>query len=419
MSSKVVPFAAAGDLESPFLDTEPPHWAARGLAYVLILLFVVAVLVSIFVRLPETVTSPFLLVPVRGTDAVKTLRSGVVMETRVSEGQPVARGATVFVIRSQEVGDRFSELSTLENQLRNGVESLANARRKRESERRTDAEEGLRLRAHLANLKGMLVLRREQLSVAKEQLERSKKLVQQGLTSWVEHSNYEMKANQTAMDLQQMEIDQRDTLASIEKLRNESEARETEFRELARSLKEAEEKSRIRIKALTEDPADARGNSLFVAAPCDGTVLRLQARRPGAVVREGDVLCEVACSGERLQAELTVPQTGLAQIRAGQPVKLLYTAFPYQRYGVHRGTVRWTSPASVLVNDVPSFRVFVELQEDSVRVNGQPRPLMAGMGGNARIVVGSRSAISYAFEPLRQLKENLSAPPMATPGPSR
>ena len=411
MSSTTVPAAPPADAEAPFLDSEPPHWAARGLAYLLIALFVVAVLAAIFVRIPETVTSPFVLVPVRGTDAVKTLRSGVVTEAKVSEGQPVARGATLFIVRSQEVGDRFSELSTLENQLKNGVESLANARKKRESERHTDEEESRRLTAHLANLKKMLALKTEQLSVAREQLARSKKLADQGLTSWVEYSNYEMKANQTLMDLQQMEIDLRDTLASIEKLRHESDAHETEFREQQRSLKETEEKSRIRVKTLTEDPADTRGNSLFVASPCDGTVLRLQARRPGAVVHEGDVLCEVACSGERLQAELTVPQAGLAQIRPGQPVKLLYTAFPYQRYGVHGGTVRWTSPAGVMVNDVPSFRVFVELQEDSVRINGQPRPLMAGMGGNARVVVGSRSVISYAFEPLRQLRENLAGAP--------
>ena len=101
MSTNAVPAGSSADAEAPFLDTEPPHWAARGLASVLIALFLVAAVAAIFVRLPETVTSPFLLVPVRGTDAVKTLRSGVVMEAKVSEGQPVARGATLFVVRSQ------------------------------------------------------------------------------------------------------------------------------------------------------------------------------------------------------------------------------------------------------------------------------------------------------------------------------
>ena len=141
----------------------------------------------------------------------------------------------------------------------------------------------------------------------------------------------------------------------------------------------------------------------------------MQARRPGAVVREGDVLCELACSGEHLQAELTVPQSGLALIRLGQPVKLLYNAFPYQRYGVRYGTVRWTSPASVTVNETPSFRVFVRLSDETIPVNGQPRPLMPGMGGTARVIVGERTLISYAFEPLRQLRENLAGPPKSPP----
>ena len=78
------------------------------------------------------------------------------------------------------------------------------------------------------------------------------------------------------------------------------------------------------------------------------------------------------------------------------------------------------SPAGVLVNERPSFRVFVDLSDETVRVDGQPRPLMAGMGGTARVIVGRRSLISYAFEPLRQLRENLAAPPkQASPEPSR
>jgi membrane fusion protein len=404
----------------PFLEKDPPHWAARGLAYLLILLFAIAFAVAVLLRIPETVSSPFVLVPIRGTDAVRALRGGVVAEIRVSEGQPVKKGATAFVIRSQEVGDRFSELQTLQNQLKNDTESLNNARSRNESRRRTDLEEGRRLQAHLATVERILVLKKEQLAVAKEQLRRSKMLVDQGLGSWMEHSSYELKESQTAVELQQAATDQRDTLTAIQKLRDDSQARDVEFRELERSLKETDDKSRIRIKALMGDPAGGVGSELRVDAPCSGTVLRLQARRAGAVVRESDVLCELACSGEQLQAELTVPQSGLALIRLGQPVKLLYDAFPYQRYGVRHGTVRWTSPASVLVNERPSFRVFVDLSDDTVRVDGQPRPLMAGMGGTARVVVGRRSLISYAFEPLRQLRENMAAPPkQAAPERSR
>jgi hypothetical protein len=33
------------------------------------------------------------------------------------------------------------------------------------------------------------------------------------------------------------------------------------------------------------------------------------------------------------------------------------------------------------------------------------------MGGQADVVVGRRSLVSYAFEPIRALKENLAEPP--------
>ena len=410
MSTELVP-RADPEVDPLFLETEPPHWAARGLAYLMILIFVVAVAASILIVLPETVSSPFVLVPIGGADAIRTLRGGAVVETPVVPGQTVNKGETIFVIRSRDVGDRFSELETLENQLANNSERLANARRKHESERRADEEEARRLAAARASLVRIHSLRREQLSVAEEQLERSKKLEQQGLESWTEHTNYRMKVNQTRLELQQLETEQRDNLAAIEKLRYDSAARLTEFRELERGLRESAATSGFRARALSGDLAGSAGLGFAVRAPCSGTVLRLEARRAGAVVREGDVVGEIACSGERLQAELTVPQAGLAQVRPGQPVKLLYDAFPYQRYGVQYGNVRWTSPASVTVNDVPSFRVFVDLQKEVVRVNGQPRPLMAGMGGTARVIVGSRSLISYAFGPLRQLKENLAGPP--------
>jgi hypothetical protein len=71
--------------------------------------------------------------------------------------------------------------------------------------------------------------------------------------------------------------------------------------------------------------------------------------------------------------------------------------------------VRWVSPASVTIRDRQVFRVLVDLEERAVSVRkGEARPLMAGMGGRADVVVGRRSLIAYAFEPIRVLRETLS-----------
>jgi multidrug efflux pump subunit AcrA (membrane-fusion protein) len=149
---------------------------------------------------------------------------------------------------------------------------------------------------------------------------------------------------------------------------------------------------------------------MTLSAPCAGSVLRLAVNAPGAVVQDGDVLAELACAGEQLQAEVNVTPSGTGRIEPGQHVRLLYDAFPYQRYGIRHGTVRWVSPASVTIKDRQVFRVLVGLDEQTLQLKkGETRvQLMAGMGGRADVVVDRLRLIAYAFEPIRMLRETLT-----------
>lgn len=92
-------------------------------------------------------------------------------------------------------------------------------------------------------------------------------------------------------------------------------------------------------------------------------------------------------------------------------VKLLFDAFPYQRHGVRYARLRWISRASVSIDGERVFRALADVKDESIVVNGKPRSLKAGMGGVAKIVVGRRRVIGYAFEPLRQLRESVRAAP--------
>src|SRR4029077_19396549 len=96
----------------PFLDSEPPHWAVRGLAYILITLFLTALIISIFVSIPETVLAPFVLVPLKGADPVRASAEGIVTSVQVSEGTMVGKGQPLFVIQSRPSGDRSAEMHT-------------------------------------------------------------------------------------------------------------------------------------------------------------------------------------------------------------------------------------------------------------------------------------------------------------------
>lgn len=460
---------------TPFLGSDPPAWAARALTVVLLTFFVAAGVASVVIRVPETVSGPFVLVPMRGVDPIRAPRSGTVVEVRLAEAQAFRRDDVLFVIRSGAVGEQSAELGSLETRVAGLRARMENERETHESQRLGDADEGARLDGRLAHvvqktdktrglreiqdaryqarrkaqetelesLRREIAFKQSHLGLARELAERHKMGYDRGFLSWIEYIRPQIDAERVAVDLAQLErqleaaelhlrqlraereseelewtlsmreleTEAREVRSARDKLRHDVEARLTTYRELDRGLREELDRAQIRIAALRQALVGSRGSDVSIVAPCAGSLLRLAARAPAAVVREGETLAEVACAAGPLEAELTVPSGGVSRIRPGQGVKLLYDAFPYQRYGVRLGTVRWVSPASVMGNGGATFRALVTLADAAISIEGQPRALMAGMSGKAQVVIGRRPLIAYAFEPLRQLRENLAGAP--------
>lgn len=391
----------------PFLIPKPPHLAARGLAYLLMLLFAAVVATAILVQAPETISAPFVLVPQRGADPVRALRRGIVEQVAVAEGQAVAQGDKLFVIRSEQASDQAADLGTMETQRKSAGENLTFAKQKYESQQLANAEERRRLQGGLEHFQRLIELKNGELASARDVAENYAQLRREGLASLTVVRDKQLEVSRLTGQLEQLRNEQRDTHAAIEKLSHDADMQLTEYRERESQLKEEVEKTKIRIASRKGWVALGRGDELVVPAPCAGTIIRLQIKAGGAVVSDGEVLCELACSGEQLQAELQIPQTGAGRVKPGQGVKLLYDSFPYQQFGVKFGALRWISPTT----SAPAFRALASIADESITVSGQPMKLKAGMGGRAEIVIAKRSLISFAFDPIRQLRENLASPP--------
>lgn len=405
--------------DDPFLHTDPPPAFARGLAYVLIAMFAVAGLAAAVVRIPETVSGPFTLVPVRGTDPVRAVRQGVVSDVKVAEGEEVAKGAPLFLLQSAPLGDRAAALRESETQERGAREGLVNADALFAAQSQADEMERRRLEARARSLTRTIDLKSRQLTLTRQLAEQYRGGAQRGAVGGVEASRLELEAQRLAEEIETATGERDDARAQAARIASQAIARAAEHRETQRRLAAEAETARIRINSLQKDlelasasAGTASGFELAVPAPCAGTVLRLRVNAPGALVREGEVLSEMACTGEKLQAELLVPQAGVPMVAAGQGVKLRYDAFPYQRYGVRFGVVRWIGQSGGdSAASGATFRAIVDVPDAAIRVRGAPRPLLPGMGGRADIVVGRRSLASFAFEPIRQLRETFAEVP--------
>ncbi|MGE0126754.1 MAG: HlyD family secretion protein [Blastocatellales bacterium] len=391
----------------PFLTSEPPHWAARGVAYLLILIFTTLVIASIVVKVPETISAPFVLAQRQGADPVRAMRRGVVQNVSVVEGQAVEQGDKLFTIRSEQTGDQAADLQSLEAQVRAATESLSIAAEKNQSQQLSAAEERRKLQGHIEHLQRMIELKSGELTMARELAENYAQLRREGLANALTIKDRQVEVSRLTGQLEQLRDEDRDTRAAIEKLGHDEIARWNGYRERERQLKEEVETAKIKIAARSQWVAQNQGAEFVALAPCAGTILRLQVKASGAIVGEGESLCELACSRGRLQAELQISQAGAGRVRTGQGVKLLYDSFPYQQFGVKFATLRWISPTAT----TPDFRAIADIEDSSVTVLGQPSPLKAGMGGRAQVVIAKRSLISIAFDPIRQLRENMASPP--------
>jgi membrane fusion protein len=304
----------------------------------------------------------------------------------------------------------MAERQTMDARLSGGRNRLDNERQKYENQRRADGQERGRLEQHLANLDKQLAVKQRQFALSQDIAARQQKSFDEGVGTWMDASRQKLEADRLAVELEQMRNDSTDSRNALERLTFEMASRRAAFSEVERGIGEDMSAYRLRKGVLDQDRA-REGNAISVETPCAGTIVKLHIRSPAAVVHEGDLLAEVACSDEKLEAELMLPERGMALVRTGQPVKLLYDAFPYERYGAHYGTLRWLSPSSTSEAGGTAFRGLAEIESATVGVQGLRRPVLAGMTGRAAVIVGRRSLASYAVEPLRQLRESVAAGP--------
>lgn len=152
----------------------------------------------------------------------------------------------------------------------------------------------------------------------------------------------------------------------------------------------------------------ARQRSLTLRSPIDGTVATTDVI-PGSTVRPQQILASIIPEQSSLVAEVYVPSRAAGMIKPGQPVRLLYDAFPHQRFGVASGAVDAVAGFVSLPGDMPAasglreaaYKVTILLASDHVEDRHGRYALRPGMSLAAEIVLESRSLAEWLLVPLR------------------
>jgi multidrug resistance efflux pump len=382
------------DVESEMLPQEPPPWIIRSTAWLLLAAFLFALLVAIVIRLPETVHCQFVLIPATGADPIQSPRQAIISRVAVEEGQPVKLGEALFVLRSDEIRGWDTQFRTLTEDLRSKEESLI------QSETAYAAQLEIK-KAEIEQAKSEVKFRENHASTSRELVKRMEKLAKLGGES-------EIDLVKLKLDLAGSEKDLSVAQRTVQQVNFDRGRMETEHARLRGEQQSEIEKLKMRIGALKTDLENTQQNLLTVRSPYEGVIISMDQRTVGSFVQQGQVLCQLAPKDAKPRARMSLNEASLAKLAIAQRVRYFFEAFPYQRYGAVTGKLDWISPSAVTTTDGTHFVALGSLDRYEISPRaGQALPLRVGMRGQAHIIVGGRTLIEYAFEPIRQLRESM------------
>ena len=382
------------DAESEMSPQEPPPWIIRTTAWILVGAFLFALLIAIVMRLPETVHCHFVLIPATGADPIQAPRQAIISRVAVEEGQPVKAGEDLFILRSDEIRGWDTQFRTLTEDLRNKEESL--------TQYETAYVSQLEIKkAEIEQAKSEVKFRENHAATSRDLVTRMEKLAKQGGES-------EIDLVKMKLDLAGSEKDLSVAQRTLQQVNLDRERMQTEHARQRGEQQSEIEKLKMRIGALKIDLENTQQNLLTVRSPYEGVVISMDQRTVGSFVQQGQVLCQLASKGAKPRARMTLTEAGLPKLAIAQRVRYFFEAFPYQRYGAVTGKLDWISPSAVTTAEGSRFVALGSLDRYEISPRaGQVLPLRVGMRGDAHIIVGGRTLIEYAFEPIRQLRESM------------
>lgn len=163
--------------------------------------------------------------------------------------------------------------------------------------------------------------------------------------------------------------------------------------------------------------ADRRNAMISLVAPQDAVVLEIAKLSPGSIVREAETFFTLVPLGSALEAEVQIDSIDVGYIRPGHFAQVKLDAFPYQKHGGLKGTVR-TISGDAFKRDVNSgdgldayYLARVALTTTELKKMSPHSRLLPGMTMKAEIVVGKRTVMSYILWPLmKSMDESIREP---------
>jgi membrane fusion protein len=350
------------------------------------------------------------LAPVYGTARVFAPQSGIISAVYVEQGDTVEKGQPLLAVATSQVATsgedvNLAMLSTLQQQKQALTRQIVEEVYRTSSEQQRLTAQVHEHESVLGHLESQITVQRERIAILEKMVEAGAQLRVKGLVSEVDKRHREEAL-----------LEQRQAMISLNQKITEQQGQLSEVRfnleQLPFTQGDKVQALRNELSAAEQRIAEVNGRTAYIVrAPIAGRVSLLQAS-PGAAADPKRLQLQILPNNSTLQAQLFIPVRAIGFVEIGQDVRILFDAFPYQRFGTYHGHIVKVSQTVLLDSDVtgpialkePAYSAIVALDRPDVTANGKKIPLQPDMSLRADIILEKRTLVDWIFSPLRHLR---------------
>lgn len=391
--------------------------AAFGLSFFAALTVGVMILLGLFFYYGQYTRKahlPGIVMPSSGLIRITPKYAGSVTALRVTEGQHVSAGDTLYHLSGEHFnGQGAGTLAAMALSLKTQYSMLKS---QQTLEQRENQQQQLAARQRIEALVSQissatfrLGQAQQQSELVKQILSRYQQLAARRVVSEIEYqqkrielsSARENVENQRQL-LMQLRSNHTTTQEELNQLLTQGESRQTE---LARQL-----------QGLQQQQMEIASQIHFtLTAPVSGTVAAILVH-PGHSVNAHEPMMTLMPDSARLQIELYATSQNAGFLRQGQRVALRYASFPYQKFGIQYGTIRDISRVTLSPSEMSilspmkwkesegHYRVIVVPQHTTILAYGKQESLRPGMTLEGDVNLDTRQLWEWISEPLWSLR---------------
>jgi len=370
--------------------------SSRGLFYLIVIFFIVALLWGALAMLDEVTVGLGKIVPSSQIQIIQNLEGGILTELSVHEGEVVKKDQVLVRLSDTKSTANYKEgrkryLAFLASNARLFAQSNGHDKVAFPPEVLDEASDSVKIETKLfqSQMKSFdesISYLSKSYRLGNEELQKTKPLLAKGAASEVEIIRLERQVND---------------------LKGQIEDKKNKFKADAQS---EHNKNQLEIQGLEQSniySADQLTRTI-IKSPVNGVVKKLHVVTLGGVVQPGMSIMEIVPIEDNLLVEARVKPNDIAFLKIGQEATVKVSAYDFSTYGGIKGILEQIS-ADTMIDEKSGesyFLIKVRTDKNYIVRDEKHLPIIPGMTAEVDVLTGRKSVLSYLMKPLLKTKQN-------------